>query len=429
MKKSIFTFLSLFAFIIANAQVWDGTSKVWTSGNGTETDPYLIETGENLAYLAEKVTAGETYEGVFFKLANNLDMAKDQHRFAPIGFFDEYADPEDPGVMIDDSKYFLGVFDGNGKTIDNIHIYFVDQVNSVGGTGLFACISKNAVVKNLTIGANSVVEGTNATGVIVGAMTGGRVENCVNKAPFMITQDLGQGGIVGTMYGGVVSACINDADISGSSNVGGIAGFVDRGAIIENCYNRGSVRFTGFYAGGMVGYLSNGTLRNCYSCGSVLDDYSGCAIVGTTDFEVTIDNCYYLEIEDGAVDETDGVVKKTADEMRSDEFLAALDKGQNAWKKDVNNVNNGFPLLSWQDDGTASVGAVVQKDNIEIAVSGNNVSATVDGPYRITVTDISGKVFADKMLDGGSLYIPVKGVYVVTVSANGNSSSCKVVIK
>lgn len=54
--------------------------------------------------------------------------------------------------MIDESKYFLGVFDGNGKTVDNVHIYFIDAQNSVGGTGLFACISKNAVVKNLTIG-------------------------------------------------------------------------------------------------------------------------------------------------------------------------------------------------------------------------------------------------------------------------------------
>lgn len=44
--------------------------------------------------------------------------------------------------MIDESKYFLGVFDGNGKTVDNVHIYFIDAQNSVGGTGLFACISK-----------------------------------------------------------------------------------------------------------------------------------------------------------------------------------------------------------------------------------------------------------------------------------------------
>ena len=429
MRKNIFTILSLFAFLAANAQVWDGSAKMWTVGKGTEAEPYLIETGENLAYLAESVTAGETYEGVFFKLVNNLDMGKEQHKFAPIGFFNEYADPENQGVMIDESKYFLGVFDGNGKTVDNVHIYFIDNENSVGGTGLFACISKNAVVKNLTIGAGSVVEGTNGSGAVVGAMTGGRVENCVNKAPVMITQELGQGGIVGTMYGGTVSGCINDADISGSTNVGGIAGYVDRGGIVENCYNRGAISFKGFYAGGLVGFLVDGTLKNCYSIGETLSDYTGNAVVGTTERDAVIENCYYLETEEGAMDEDARVTKKTADEMKSDDFLAALDNGQNVWKKDVNNINGGFPILGWQDGGSTSIGAAVNTDNFRIVVSGHSVYALVDGPYSITVTDLGGKTIVDRTISGGVLSVPAKGIYVVTVSANGNSRSCKVMIR
>lgn len=69
---------------------------------------------------------------------------------------------------------------------------------------------------------------------------------------------MGQGGIVGTMYGGTVSGCINDADIAGSTDLGGIAGYVDRGGVIENCYNRGNIVFTGFFAGGLVGFLVDG---------------------------------------------------------------------------------------------------------------------------------------------------------------------------
>lgn len=429
MKKNIFTILSLFAFLTANAQVWDGTAKMWTGGKGTEAEPYLIETGENLAYLAESVTAGETYEGVFFKLVNNLDMGKGQHKFAPIGFFNEYADPENQGTMIDESKYFLGVFDGNGKTVDNVHIYFIDNENSVGGTGLFACISKNAVIKNLTIGAGSVVEGTNGSGAVVGAMTGGRVENCVNKAPVVITQELGQGGIVGTMYGGTVSGCVNDADIAGSTNVGGIAGYVDCDGVIENCYNRGTVSFTGFYAGGLVGFLVDGTLKNCYSAGKTANDYTGNAVVGTTEKDAVIENCYYLETENGAMDEDSRVTKKTADEMKSDDFLAALDNGQNIWKKDVNNINGGFPILGWQAGGSTSIGADVKTDNFKVVVSGHSVYALIDGPYNIKVTDLGGKTVADRTISDGALFVPAKGIYVITVSANGNSQSCKVVIK
>lgn len=52
MKK--FYFLSLmFALVLqATAQVWDGvTSQVWTQGEGSQSNPYLIETPAHLAYF------------------------------------------------------------------------------------------------------------------------------------------------------------------------------------------------------------------------------------------------------------------------------------------------------------------------------------------------------------------------------------------
>ena len=71
----------------------------------------------------------------------------------------------------------------------------------------------------------------------------------------------------------------------------------------------------------------------------------------------------------------------------------------------------------------------MQEDKIGFVVSGHNVSASVEGAYRIVVTDLSGKTIADKIIDGGSLYVPVKGLYVVTVYAKGKSESCKIIIK
>ena len=41
--KKIFT--ALFAFVAtltASAQAWDGTAAIWTNGDGTEANPYLI---------------------------------------------------------------------------------------------------------------------------------------------------------------------------------------------------------------------------------------------------------------------------------------------------------------------------------------------------------------------------------------------------
>lgn len=156
MKKYYTLLLFAMLGILANAQTsWDGTATTWTKGDGTNTNPYLIENGQHLAYLSEQVRNGETYKDICFKLADNLDMGADaDHKFTPIGFYDKYMDTEVQGGMIDNSKYFLGQFDGNNKKIDNIHIYYIDEnpENSVGGTGLFACISENAVIKDLGIG-------------------------------------------------------------------------------------------------------------------------------------------------------------------------------------------------------------------------------------------------------------------------------------
>ena len=63
--KKIFTLLTAILLTI-NAfalDVWDGSSSPWTKGSGTSSDPYLIETAANLAYLAEKVNEGYQAQG------------------------------------------------------------------------------------------------------------------------------------------------------------------------------------------------------------------------------------------------------------------------------------------------------------------------------------------------------------------------------
>ena len=37
--------------------------------------------------------------------------------------------------------------------------------------------------------------------------------------------------------------------------------------------------------------------------------------------------------------------------MKSEEFVDLLNEGQNEkpWKQDTNNINDGYPILSWQE--------------------------------------------------------------------------------
>ncbi len=74
MKRTKPLFLLLLAAILLpfttmSAQdVWDGTvATEFAGGTGTESDPYLIETGAQLAYLAQ-----QTNQGYFLNSGQNL---------------------------------------------------------------------------------------------------------------------------------------------------------------------------------------------------------------------------------------------------------------------------------------------------------------------------------------------------------------------
>lgn len=55
------------------------------SGTGSDGDPYIIKTPEQLAYLAQQVNGGNSYSGEFIKLYDNLDLS--EHLWTPIGIY------------------------------------------------------------------------------------------------------------------------------------------------------------------------------------------------------------------------------------------------------------------------------------------------------------------------------------------------------
>ena len=68
MKKIYALLFAAISALSATAAVWDGTSTAITAGSGTESDPYLIETPQHMAWFAEQVNAGNTFENQYFKL-------------------------------------------------------------------------------------------------------------------------------------------------------------------------------------------------------------------------------------------------------------------------------------------------------------------------------------------------------------------------
>ncbi len=444
MKKYYVLLLVVMLGLSSYAQtVWDGQSEAWSSGEGSAENPYLIETGRHLAHLSDQVRKGETYKGKFFKLATDLNMgAKEGQKFTPIGFLDA-SQTESDGEVTDVSKYFLGTFDGNNKKIDNIYVYYIpaEEYSSIGGTGLFACLTEGSVVKNLGItGDNSSIKGGITTGAIAGCMRGGLVFNCYNEA-LIDAEGSYAGGIVGTgEKNGQVMNCYNTGLVKGVSEIGGICGQMAENFSIVNCYNVANVTATGQGSGGIVGSMYNSaSLKHCYNVGAVAGQ-SGFlgrpqAIAGDTSFNSVVENCYYVKELTVVGDDNKAVSEKTAEELKSADFISLLNASQSpaVWVADTKNINGGFPLLSWQMEETVGIYTAKQELTARVHAEGNVVYVEFKDTAEqalVSVKDLTGKQIAAHSLSSGSSFtIADKGIYILVVRINGQQSVHKVAVR
>ena len=247
------------------------------SGSGTEEDPYIIASAENLAYLSEQVYDGfSKFYNKYFKQTANIDLM--QYNWQPIG------------VEINRSNsnvycYFGGSYDGNGYTISNLHTPY-GTTGAYCYQGLFGLTytytDSSSTIKNITM-KNVDIRGNAYVGGIVGlwiSSTGTiQLDNC--SVDGNVYGDVGVGGVVGEAssreIGNIImSDCLSNASVSASGNsVGGLVGsakVLSTGSIrIENSVNNGSViSTTSSYVGGVVGSVSSGTTVDaCINNGSV----------------------------------------------------------------------------------------------------------------------------------------------------------------
>jgi len=274
--------------------VWDGTAvSTGLSGQGTEADPFLIQSAADFAYLK---TAGSS--GRYFKLMTSIDL--NGHAFT-----------------IDT---FNGTLDGNHCSIRGMNI-----TNTVDNTGLFKSLGVDSYIYDLSLYGK--VSGQKYTGALAGA-TNGRVVNVVNFATVSGAGNLG--GLIGnTKPESYLEGCINYGNVNGSSwNNGGVVGFAQNRVI--NCINHGTVTTTGDCAGGVVGtahskvigcinygvvnaqgrsggvvYNSKSIVDSCINYGTVNGGWDLGGILGyvAKDCTATISNC----VNNGKVSGTTGI--------------------------------------------------------------------------------------------------------------------------
>ena len=263
---------------------WDGTAIAdgFAAGEGTQDNPFQIETAAELAYFAKNVNAGNWYDGEYIVLKNDLDL--NNQEWTPIG---------------NARKPFKGNFDGNNHTVTGMKISGAsDCVGLFGG-----CTRHNvySAIKNITV-KNSDIHGEKFVGAIVGRAEEINIENC-RSIGNTINGETDVGGIcgkIGGYSGGKVSQCYNSSKVTGGGRVGGIAGM---GSIAENCLNTGEITIIReayrSACGGIFGIFGDATtsarVTACVNLGKVSGGESFGGIVGKTETSSTghISNCYY----------------------------------------------------------------------------------------------------------------------------------------
>ena len=265
MKKMSFRKMwLLLAFACLSAE-----SQAQMSGSGTESDPYLVKTPDDLFDVRNDLSA-------CYKMANDINLT-------------EWIAEENPTNGWEPSRNsFFGIFDGDGHTISGLYINRPNE-----DVGLFRELQgsiKNVVFNMPYINGKSAgtVSGFGGSGSITNVkVIGGYIHGSdysgailgyggteLNQNVVISTHIIGNtycGGIVGCKRANsqqILSNDVIECDINGKY-VGGIAGGLD----ISNSYklitiarNYFSGTLTGAsYTGGIVGYAESASSTSSYT--------------------------------------------------------------------------------------------------------------------------------------------------------------------
>jgi len=361
------------AFAFANESHLDRDQKSdFAGGSGTYSDPWLIETPEQLDLVRD-------YLNDYFLLLNNLDL--DVYPFNSGNGWEPIGTTNDP---------FKGHFNGGGFHIFNL---FIDRPfardnglfgHMVGGT---LCDVK---LKNV------FVNGRYKVGSLLGtAFSGTEISNCSAENIELHIEERFSGGLVGSaddislyrcsavgmiyknayfdwnFIGGLIGSitssttntgsrvveCFADVDIVSESHnsYGGLIGTMWYKAEIVNSYATGSINANGDRAGGLVGdaSLGNGkkSVINCYAAVNIDTDPYATDVrgfVGMPSGGPFEGNFYDIEVAGSVNTDWSATPKSTAEMKNVETYLEAGWDFENVWTIDPNGIiNDGYPFLQW----------------------------------------------------------------------------------
>lgn len=309
-----------------------------------------------------------------------------------------------------DKNSYKGTFDGKNHRVTNMVIR-----GEKTEQGFFGNIDGKGTVKNLKVSGNIQLTGDSLStggiagylegkviyceysgsvsgGMYVGGITGqtglnAKVTECRNTASVAGTQNIG--GITGAVSYGTISKCINTGRVGTADqtlDAGGIAGLMTNYAVVEGCYNTGSV-VGKKNLGGLAGEATACAVpQGCYNIGNVavglntggsVGSYTGSAYISQT-----TGSFYLAESQAAATDKT--ATGASSETMKKAGFVKKLNQqiGTEYFAEDTKGLNDGYPILKWQTEGSSEGGSTTKPedpDKTEISVSFGLTGDTVHG--------------------------------------------------
>lgn len=232
------------------------------SGNGTESDPYLIYNETQLYQMNNFL--GSSNAGVVFKLMKDLDLTD---------FIDENFPFEGWIPVGVESTPFQGKFYGNNHTLSGLWI----NRTSTDNIGLFGYVS-GATINDLTL-QGSEISGKANVGGLIGYATSSTVANCHTEFDG-VSGSTKVGGLIGLIISTSVTQTGHIGDITGSSTyIGGLIGQALSSSTITTCKVKSNVIGTR-YVGGVLGQLGTSTIKESTNHGNVIGTGSVGGVVG-----------------------------------------------------------------------------------------------------------------------------------------------------
>ena len=375
--------------------------------------------------------------------AGDVTEISSAEAFAKMDASGSYKLTQDIEVTTPYKSTFKGTFDGDGHTVT-----LKLNVTS-GNAGLFSETGSGAVIENVEVSADvtsNVASSSYGTAGLVGKVSGATtITNCgvtgnVKNTATGTYSTAYTGGLVGYQTANLTindsyTACeVTSSSLSSSSSTGGLIGKESNYCTLSatNCYTTGAITAAKGYAGGMSGYIYcsasyTHSYTNCYAAGSVTvtgaasNAYGFAYSYASTGYNFT--NCYYNSINTNGCNKTDAAITaKTSDGLKSladtlgDGFLA-----------DTQNINGGYPILSWQyfdPNATYTVSFTVEPKDSVLTWNGTEQAVSKDGKYEFTGVKVGNYSYSvsnadDYATQSGTVTVKNKNVTVpVTLSLN-----------